>query len=432
MEPERDQHQPEDAWESLPIDFLIKILRDHDLPISTLLECRSVCKKWKEIIDGPELRNNIWKKSVIGFNASRENTAYFCCRDRWITRNLTFRPNELVAADGGLLCFGERFSTAYIMYNPVPDKILPLNVPRVIDEEHTVIDGMLECKVVGLVVDQSTKNFKLVLGGVLVATDRRRTLIYDSTTCTWSWGKHPFPEQMKDVWGSGRSVECNRCLYWLVWDPVRRKMKALLIFDLEEGTWNALLEESMEATPIELQMAAYERHVCLLARNWSHLEGEFDRWSDVINFLRNPMVRRMDGALIRRAKDLYDRALIRRRRFRWNMDEAMVGDVIRRFIDQWILNDSRVFNFYATGGSDAFFVFDELEVVKYLAEFDLIFFLPQPPFHSRYRFQYDSIADDPWCAIIPSPRGSAGQGWITQQEYIAQQQQRRMQEEVRV
>ncbi|PTQ27020.1 hypothetical protein MARPO_0240s0001 [Marchantia polymorpha] len=93
MEPERGQHHPEDALESLPIDFVIEILRDHDLPISTLLECRSVCKKWKEIIDGPELRNNIWKKSVLGFNASRENTAYFCCRDRWITRNLTFRPN---------------------------------------------------------------------------------------------------------------------------------------------------------------------------------------------------------------------------------------------------------------------------------------------------------------------------------------------------
>ncbi|PTQ26886.1 hypothetical protein MARPO_0279s0001 [Marchantia polymorpha] len=438
MEPERDQHQPEDVWESLPIDFLIKILRDHDLPISTLLECRSVSKKWKEIIDGPELWNNIWKKSVIGFNPSRENTAYFCGGDRWITRILTFRPNELVAADGGLLCFGERFSTAYIMYNPVPDRILPLNVPHEINGEHTVIDGMLKCKVVGLVVDQSTKNFKLVLGGVLVTTDRRRTLIYDSTTGTWSWGIHSFPEQMKDMWGSGRSVECNRCLYWLVWecDPFGRKMKALLIFDLEEGTWNALVEESMEATPIDLQMAAYERHVCLLASNCSPLEGEFDRWSNVTNFLRNPMVRRMDGALIRRARDLYlrdlyDRTLIRRRRFPWNMNEAVDEIVIRRFIDQWVLDSPTVFNFYATGSSDAFFVFDELEVLTYLAELDLIFFLPQPPFHSRNRSQYAPIPDDPWCAIIPSPRGSAGQGWIRQQEYIAQQQQRRQQEEMR-
>ncbi|BFI43550.1 hypothetical protein MPTK2_Ug00260 [Marchantia polymorpha subsp. ruderalis] len=319
------------------------------------------------------------------------------------------------------------------MYNPVPDKILPLNVPREIDGEHTVIDGLLECKVVGLVVDQSTKNFKLVLAGVLVATDRRRTLIYDSTTGTWSWGIHPFPERMKDVWSNRRSVECNRCLYWLVWHPFHRKRKALLIFDLEEGTWNALVEESMEATPIGLQMAAYERHVCLLASNWINwpFEVEFDRWINVTNFLRNPMVRRMDGALIRRARDLYDRTLIGRRRFPWNMDEAMDEAVNRRLLGQWVLGYPTVFNFYATGGSDAFFVFDEegieLEVVKYLAEFDLIFFLPQPPFHS---FQYARIIEDPWCAIIPSPSGSAGQGWVRQQEYIAKQP-RRLQEEMR-
>ncbi|BBN08690.1 hypothetical protein MPTK1_4g13620 [Marchantia polymorpha subsp. ruderalis] len=435
MEPEGDQHQPEDAWESLPIDFLIKILRDHNLPISTLLECRSVCKKWKEVIDGHELRNKIWKNSIIMFHARRENTAHFCCRNRWITRNLRFVPKKLVAADGGLLCFGERISTAYVMYNPVSDKILFLNVPLEINGEHTVIDGMLKCKVVGLVVDQSTKNFKLVLGGVQVGTDRRRTLIYDSTNGTWSWGIHPFPEWMKDAWDCRRSAVCNRCLYWLLWDRYWCRMKVLLIFDLEEGTWNALVEESMEATPIDLQMAAYERHVCLLASNWSPLAGEFERRSDVANFLRNPMVRRMDEALFRRVKNLYNRALFRRRRFPWNMDEAIDEAVTRRFLDHWDLDYPTVFNFYATGGSDAFFVFDEerieLEVVKYCAELDWIIFLPQPPFHSRNRVQhfvYAPSPDDPWCAIIPSPRGSARQGWIRQQEYVAQQERHRQEE----
>lgn len=107
---------------------------------------------------------------------------------------------------------------------------------------------MLKRKVVGLVVDQSTNNCKLVLGGFLVAIDRLRTLNYDSTTGTWLWGIHPFPEWMKDYWGSGRSVVCNRSLYWLMWDPFRGNLRSLLIFDLEEGTWNALVEESMKAT----------------------------------------------------------------------------------------------------------------------------------------------------------------------------------------
>ncbi|BBN09392.1 hypothetical protein MPTK1_4g19420 [Marchantia polymorpha subsp. ruderalis] len=158
-------------------------------------------------------------------------------------------------------------------------------------------------------------------------------------------------------------------------------------------------------------------------------KGSFKRRSDVANFVRNPMVQRTDGALIKRVRNLYDRALIRRQRFPWNMDKAMDEAVIRRFINQWVLDYPTVFNFYATGRRDAFFVFDEggieLKVVKYWAELDSIFFLPQPPFYSRNRVQYlvyASSLDDPWCAIILRPRGSAGQGWITQQEYVARQQ----------
>ncbi|OAE21167.1 hypothetical protein AXG93_872s1370 [Marchantia polymorpha subsp. ruderalis] len=413
MEPERDQHQPQDAWESLPIDFLIKILRDHDLPISSLLECRSVRKKWKEVIDGPELRNRIWKNSVIVFKdvTRSENTAHFCYRDRWITSNLEFGPDQVVASDGGLLCFGWELSTTYVMYNPVSDEILLLNVPLEIDGEHTVIDdpviNFLNRKVVGLVVDQYTKNFKLVLGGVPVAIDRRRTLIYDSTTGTWSWGIHPFPESMEDLRDCRRSVVCNGCLYWLV---LVNSWIGLLIFDLEEGTWNALVEESEEATPIDLQMAAYERHVCLLGNDWPPLEGEFERRSDVANFLRSPMVQRMDGALIRRVRNLYD--------VTWNedeaMDEAMGEAAIRRYTNLWDILDPIdfeypiVLNFYATGGRDAYFVFDK-GVQCSVCEFP----------------------DDPWCAIIPSPRGSAGQGWITQQEYVAQYPRRMQEDDIR-
>ncbi|OAE30935.1 hypothetical protein AXG93_4281s1010 [Marchantia polymorpha subsp. ruderalis] len=139
MELEREEDRPQDLLDSLPVELLIKVLRDQDLPVFTLAECRSVCKKWKEIIDGPELRNKIWNKSVIFYDACIDNTAYFCFRDRWIRRNITFGPKQVVAADGGLLCFNELLSTEYVMYNPVEDKFLTLNVPLEIDGEHTVI-----------------------------------------------------------------------------------------------------------------------------------------------------------------------------------------------------------------------------------------------------------------------------------------------------
>ncbi|OAE31385.1 hypothetical protein AXG93_2168s1010 [Marchantia polymorpha subsp. ruderalis] len=247
---EREEDRPHDLLDSLPVELLIKVLRDQDLPVFTLAECRSVCRKWKDIIDGPQLRNKIWKEPVILYDACIDNTAYFCFHDRWIRRNITFRPKHVVAADGGLLCFNELFSTEYVMYNPVEDKFLTLNVPHEIDGVSAVLDDMLERIMVGLVVDQSTKHFKLVLGGVLVP-DRRRSLIYDSTTTTWSWIIHPFPtlvNWMEVEWHSGRCVICKGCLYSLVWDPTVM-IKALLIFDLREETWNVLAEEVMEDKP---------------------------------------------------------------------------------------------------------------------------------------------------------------------------------------
>lgn len=59
MELERQEDRPQDIWDSLPVELMIKVLRDHDLPVFTLAECRSVCKKWRDLIDGPELWHKI-------------------------------------------------------------------------------------------------------------------------------------------------------------------------------------------------------------------------------------------------------------------------------------------------------------------------------------------------------------------------------------
>ncbi|OAE22514.1 hypothetical protein AXG93_2423s1000 [Marchantia polymorpha subsp. ruderalis] len=273
MELEREDHRPRDSWDSLPVELLIKVLRDQDLPISTLAECRAVCKKWKQIIDGPDLRNKIWNQSAILYDACIDSTAYFCLGDRWIGRFM---------------------------------------------------------------------------------------------------------------------------------------IKALLIFNLTEETWNILFEEIMEDMPGALQVAAYEGCVCLLAMDWTDVE--FDRRSYDGNFLRHRMVRKMDRSLIRRTKDL------------------------------WVMEDGRPFKFYATGGSDVFFVFEEegeeLEVAKYSAELDMIYFLADPPFRGAHEFHLRGflphvihtwefmphVIHDPWCAIIPTPGVNAEQEWITQpQRHLLQE-----------
>ncbi|BBN09257.1 hypothetical protein MPTK1_4g18260 [Marchantia polymorpha subsp. ruderalis] len=387
---ETEESPPGDPWETLPIEILIKVLRDHGLPVSTLVECRLVSKNWMGIVDGPDLRNKIWNKSVIVYDASTDGTAYFCCSDQWITRHITFASNLLVAADGGLLCFNKNLSTEFVLYNPVPDKFLTLNVPHAIP---TVIDGMMKYMVVGLVVDPYTKHFWLLLGGILLL-DERRSLIYDSETDTWSWVTHPFPPfnyRMEYNWRSVKGVECDGFLHWLVWDP-RYLIKALLMFDLEEEKWYVLLEKVEMDKPRSLQMAAYEGHVCLLAMDWLPADGEFDYRSYRGAFLRNPVVRAMDRALIGRTRDL------------------------------WVGGEGRPFHLYTAGGSDAFFVFDEeyddLEVAKYWAQFDVMFFLPDPPFREDHEFRFWRIlppeSHDPWCAIIPTPGVNAELEWVTQ------------------
>lgn len=77
-------------------------------------------------------------------------------------------------------------------------------------------------------------------------------------------------------------------------------IKAPWIFYVREETWIVLAEEVIEDKPGALQIVAYEGCVCLLAIDWTDVE--FDQRS---NFLRHPMVRRMDGTLIKRARDLW-------------------------------------------------------------------------------------------------------------------------------
>ncbi|OAE26849.1 hypothetical protein AXG93_3327s1000 [Marchantia polymorpha subsp. ruderalis] len=359
---ETEESRTGDPWDTLPIEYLIKVLRDHGLPVSTLAACRSVCKKWMEIVDGPDLRNKMWNKHVIVYcDPFTDGAAFFCSSDQWITRNITFDTNWLIAADGGLLCFNKPFSTEYVLYNPIPDKFLTLNVPYEIDAIPAIIDGMFKRIVVGLVVDRYTKHFKLVLGGGLFP-DERRSLIYDSTARTWD------------------------------------QMKALLIFDLQEEKWKALLENFEKDKPGSLQIAAYEGHVCLLAMDWFRLDGLFDRRSYGGAFLRDPMVRAMDGALIGRTRELWE-------------------------------GEGKAFHLYAAGGSDAFFVYDEqydeLGVAKYSARFDFLFFLPDPPFRDVHDFCFHRIPQhlqDPWCAIIPTPGVIAEHEWKTQPRRVPQEE----------
>ncbi|BBN09312.1 hypothetical protein MPTK1_4g18720 [Marchantia polymorpha subsp. ruderalis] len=254
---------------------------------------------------------------------------------------------------------------------------------------------MMECVVVGLVVDRSTKHFKLLLGGVLLP-DERRTLIYDSMIGTWSWLSHPFPAESKVRWKVGRSVACGGRLYWLLWKCTSLGMylrKALVIFDLREEKWKAFVEkvnkheaflEKVEDIPYdadESQKRLRAIDAYPLANWWLH------RHKYSAAFLSHPKVRAMDGALVGPRK--------------WDGKEG------RPFLD------------CAAGVSDAIFVdeeFDDPVVAKYWARFDMLVYVPllnEAEYSSFWSILPQDVYD-PLCAMIPTPGVSARNEWIAQ------------------
>ncbi|KAL3695791.1 hypothetical protein R1sor_009867 [Riccia sorocarpa] len=297
-------HEPElGLWEQLPSEMIRSILGK--LPLKSLCVCRSVCSQWKTMIDdGQVVYAGVPAKSTIFYcqpalrfyhhsedlaveEGSCKPLLAFPNRRRslWEWRNPSFvgsrdlsvEHSVLMAADGGLLCFS-CFSTNpgpdnLVIYNPLTGRWRVLTVPLPVfpklSESETAFVDVFRFLLVGLIMDEESGNYKLVVAGI-EKDGPRETHLYDSAKMTWRLSS-PVPTLPEGEWGNWRAeraVCCRGNIYWHVYADGSRNagvgfIHGLLKFDVGVGSWTFVKEDRLSAV-IDLHMVVHEEELLLL------------------------------------------------------------------------------------------------------------------------------------------------------------------------
>ncbi|KAL3676658.1 hypothetical protein R1sor_026606 [Riccia sorocarpa] len=294
MEP---SHLRSSLWEDLPSDVLEIILAK--LPISALLNFSRVCKRWECYIKSAEFARRCSSVQPVlfyhypgeyGLPSGKTVNPYLAIpstkSNTWEKHTLDFASEEiyLVAADHGLVCFktDEKRGILFI-YNPVTRQFKKLMVPG----KSRALPRKFDPKMlVGLIVDQETGNYKLVVGFVErnVAGDEepRGTHVYDSLYSMWtSTSECPtFPADVNQIrisseeeWIPGVSVRSGRNFYWVVDQSnyVRDQgissyfFRFLLKYDIETGSWT--IEQPFVPSGMKHRIADYHEFPGCLPRD---------------------------------------------------------------------------------------------------------------------------------------------------------------------
>ncbi|KAL3676633.1 hypothetical protein R1sor_026581 [Riccia sorocarpa] len=229
-------------WKELPSELLDRVLTK--LPITSLMSFCRVSKRWKTLIRSVEFgRQCDSTKPVALFSYSggydeddRIIEPYIAfpnaTAESWEMHTLGFRLYpRLIAADLGLLCF-------FFL-------ILRVN------------------KIVGLIVDPETGNYKLVVGFIQKIRQDieeglpRGTHVYDSISSSWTsttvYPEFPLPpvnidseeeHPYRTILKPGLSTRCGDNLYWMVGERVwefeqkwELYSRILMKYDVKAGSW---------------------------------------------------------------------------------------------------------------------------------------------------------------------------------------------------
>ncbi|KAL3695515.1 hypothetical protein R1sor_009591 [Riccia sorocarpa] len=266
------------VWQQLPSELLEKILTK--LPICALMTWCQVCKRLKTLIQSPEFarRCDSVQPLVFFHHLGSVDEMWYgvawddyedvhSCSDNpvpgsylaipntktntWEKHTLKFASGSIavVAADQGLICFESHYSKdTLFIYNPLTRQSKELRIPVEEDDKFLRRFG---CTLVGLLVDQETGNYKLVVGCLKVKFQTGehfrigRTLTYDSYSSTWtSTSVYPdLPVGEEGNWTRcepGASVRCGENVYWLVEQfglPHQAGFGFIVRFDVKAAVW---------------------------------------------------------------------------------------------------------------------------------------------------------------------------------------------------
>ncbi|KAG6543684.1 hypothetical protein Mapa_014868 [Marchantia paleacea] len=242
---------------SLPEDVLHGVFQK--LPFSSLVRFRLVCKAWNELIISPEsARSNHPMKSVLTHFLNWKLTLFNSVACVWEDYSLSFFRDQIeakfldvVATDGGLLCFETEVFGQLVVCNPITKRWRVVQVPCRPGEEFympspTVHMSMRSQRplgdrrmMVGLIVDQVTGHYKVIVAALHEGANRA-TLVYDSLTRSWKKGAQ-VPEGKK--FSDDDVISCNGRVYCLIKNPKGAQQEAvwrLLNYNVELDIWSEL------------------------------------------------------------------------------------------------------------------------------------------------------------------------------------------------
>ncbi|KAL3702099.1 hypothetical protein R1sor_020121 [Riccia sorocarpa] len=310
-------------WSSLPDDLIERVLIR--VPFSALLKCRTVCKRWNELILS---RNFIPADQdppkCIPFhftfysppedpvsNEGRYFTAYDTRRNSWVDLSLSFLdldPEmgnwEMAASGGGLLCLASMACSRFVVCNPVTKKWRLLEIPcqqsdkpllSLPPSDNEYHPRPLEHLLVGLVVCQDSGHYKLVVAEIYEFS-QHSTFVYDSRTRVWREGAKT-PALPNSCFSRKPGISRNGALYW-IGDDENWCCPRLFKYEVENDSWTDLLlttygwDVRLLEHRNELTLVTEDGQACIL-----HESGEKMclKQKTLPKSLREKLVRQPDG-----------------------------------------------------------------------------------------------------------------------------------------
>lgn len=228
-------YMDESLWSELPTDLLERVLAF--LPPPAFFRFRAVCKKWDKI-----MYNSNFLKLCSEISAQRPwfvmfqtgpcdvVSAYNPSLSKWHRFSLSFLPTRVqgVAAAGGLLCCKGEVDgyRSLFVCNPITKtwrRLPPMRKKRIVP-------------IVGLVVDRSTKAYKVIAAGDDLMSDGFNvrdltTEVYDSATNSWELSGGIPPRSDLDL---GVTL-CQGFLYFVTYCPY-----GVLSYSIKQGVWKKI------------------------------------------------------------------------------------------------------------------------------------------------------------------------------------------------
>lgn len=277
-------------WQNLDHEIVEKVLAK--LPLSSLLQYRRVCKRWKESISSPkvarhyhDLKTTIFYCNpgyVFTFRGRRIWGPCLIIRNNrsgdWIRESLPFaRRHEtyhLVAAGGGLLGFCKGNKAEYIVvYNPLSKHWRALALPSPLLPRLPL--GAYWCSplrhiLFGFMVNSDTGDYNLLVTG-FHDEGPKITYIYDSSTKIWLQSNARFPslpKRLNGIWvNTDPAVSISDKLYWYVWERSLDNndiIKGVAVFRFKDEVWKISIQSYSDSLPCGFHLAAFDGRVILM------------------------------------------------------------------------------------------------------------------------------------------------------------------------